>query len=88
MSRENKTEVCENCRYWHKMTTLRAGVSDPLELEQGQCRRGLPDPDRRWPPRGVNWPYTMANDWCGQFQSLFEGILKRAESQGGKQRAK
>jgi hypothetical protein len=54
-------ETCQHCRFWQ--TDLDEGLVHPDEDRRpsGSCRR--------YPPHAPHtWPWTNADEWCGEFQ--------------------
>lgn len=73
------SDVCENCRFWLDGKWAEA-QSSTGKGTVGECRRYAPqliavqDFNGNEHPRGVGgrlvaWPYTLAKDWCGEFQA-------------------
>jgi len=62
------TEACEKCRYWRFLRETEPHV------EMGECRRHAPvvkTPENvSTGLRYAEWPATMFDDWCGEYQAL------------------
>lgn len=58
------SETCETCKFWDNSTS--SSFAAERGEESGQCRRGVPGHDSR---TGMAvWPFTVENDWCGEFK--------------------
>lgn len=57
----DQTYTCDECKHW----------KGPDEHGRGECRRYAPRPSRRM-ERMPAWPLTVAQDWCGEFATVYE----------------
>ena len=60
MAEEQKEKglMCGNCLYWKTHE----------ESELGECHRYAPRPADASLAKNVVWPFTMADNFCGEFQ--------------------
>ncbi len=61
---------CVNCAYW-----------DPTSPTHGRCRRHAPTvpprPDSDGTGSFTSWPSTLAEDWCGEWESRDPALVPR-----------
>lgn len=64
------TVRCDRCRYWISLWTVKKKARDPVRdsrerrSKRGQCHRHAPQASALT----VFWPWTQADDRCGDFQ--------------------
>lgn len=51
--------TCGNCRWWRPDRRIELG---------GYCRRQSPAPDPNPNLEGARWPFTAAEDYCGEHE--------------------
>ena len=56
--------ICENCEFWER----RGGPEEPT----GHCRRFPPSSD-------IGWAITVADDWCGEYESKDQTQPRRGD---------
>ena len=60
---------CQQCRFWHLLSSEGQGSG------KYECRRFPPLPrlnSKGDPITGVVFPFTKADDWCGEFENITE----------------
>jgi hypothetical protein len=60
------TEACRVCRFW---------LAPERSAGAGHCRRYAPKPNTEPIPtqKCTEWPLTLRDDWCGEFEERTHG---------------
>lgn len=50
--------ICENCKFWNMH----------INFKSGECRRYAPRVNFKNEISYTEWPWTMKDSWCGEFE--------------------
>lgn len=60
------TMTCKNCLFWKQ---ARDSFSPSGLVQTGECRAKAPAYRKRQSVGAALWPFTMAEEWCGDYKA-------------------